>query len=501
MLRRLFGREGATGLLAPTIDARWADADWRTWEPPANLVVGESHHLDSFAALAGSPRQAGYLLPVTVNFVREPGNHYDAKAIRVEVDGRHVGYVQRGVAAELSPSLDGAGCKSFTLAGVIRGGSTSAPNFGVQVWLDRRLTPGPSFSGVPVSLASWPPAEDAGWVERPPLTPPVDPVNRYDWLSDRIEEMWQRSRYEDVLPLCLESLDLLPAVVRHDPDIDDVPALAYAASLMAALGDSLAIEELRRRFLANPELSRWLPRVEEAVRDASVTDAILALVAQKPGLIQKDLSSFLEGVSKDRIRQACYWAAAVGRLSRRKAGVSYALQVQASVAQVIKPDAVDVALALFLKQPDPEDAGPTIENPKPLDELLRPVDAHLSFETAPAPYEDPRGYERWRRHYDEVTHLTVERNLRGSRAEKEGDLESAIAMYEANVRDGFDGNHPYDRLAIIYRKQKRVDDEVRVLERAVAVFSSLSPARLDVAPKLARFEARLHRARQLPRSP
>jgi hypothetical protein len=85
------------------------------------------------------------------------------------------------------------------------------------------------------------------------------------------------------------------------------------------------------------------------------------------------------------------------------------------------------------------------------------------------------------------------------RAEKEGDLESAIAMYEANLRDGFEGNRPYDRLAIIYRKQNRADDEVRVLERAVEVFSSLSPTRSDVAPKLARFKTRLQGARQATR--
>jgi hypothetical protein len=154
-------------------------------------------------------------------------------------------------------------------------------------------------------------------------------------------------------------------------------------------------------------------------------------------------------------------------------------------------------LALFNERPDPEDDGPTDENPTPLDELLRPVDARLYFERAPTPFEDPDGYERWRRHYDEVSGLSVERNLRGIRAEKEGDLGSAIAMYEANVRDGCDGNHPYDRLAILYRKQKRVDDEVCVLERAVEVFSSLSSARLDVAPKLAKFQARLQKARQL----
>jgi tetratricopeptide (TPR) repeat protein len=497
MLRRLFGRGVAPGLLAPSVDARWAQSDWRAWEPPANLVVGESHHGDSFVALAGSPRQSGYLVPVAVEFVREPDNPYDDNAIRVQVDGRPVGHVQRAVAAVLSISLDTAACKSFTLAGLIRGGSMSAPNFGVQVWLDRRLTPAPSFSRAPVSFASWPPAEDAAWVEPPRGRPPSDPVDRYEWLIERIEAMWQRSRYRDVLPLCIESLELLPAVLRDDPDIIDVPALSYAGSLMAALGDAVALEELRERFVADSMLARWVPEIEDALRDATVTDAILALAAQRPNILQKDLPPLLGGASKERIRRACYWAAAVGRLDRQKAGVSYSLGVSASVVASIKRDAVDVAIGLFLERPDREYESPTIENPTPLDELLQPVDARLHLDRAPAPYEDPDGYDQWRRRFDDVSGLTVERNLRGIRAEKEDDLQSAIAMYEANVRDGFEGNHPYDRLAILYRKQKRVDDEVRVLERAIEVFSSLSPARSDVAPKLTKFRARLEKAQRL----
>ena len=48
----------------------------------------------------------------------------------------------------------------------------------------------------------------------------------------------------------------------------------------------------------------------------------------------------------------------------------------------------------------------------------------------------------------------VDRNIEGIRLEKAGDLAGAIRLYEANIKDGFDGSHPYDRLRIIYKKKK-----------------------------------------------
>lgn len=61
-------------------------------------------------------------------------------------------------------------------------------------------------------------------------------------------------------------------------------------------------------------------------------------------------------------------------------------------------------------------------------------------------------------------------NATGIEAEKNGDINLAIALYEKNVSNGFVGSHPYQRLAIIYRKQKRYDDEIRVLECAIKAY-------------------------------
>lgn len=88
----------------------------------------------------------------------------------------------------------------------------------------------------------------------------------------------------------------------------------------------------------------------------------------------------------------------------------------------------------------------------------------------------------------------VERDLLGMELEADGEIDTAIECYQANVRDGFDGTHPYDRLAIIYRRRKDVASEVAVLSRALEIFSQLSTSsRSDIVSKLVKIRKRLDR--------
>lgn len=91
----------------------------------------------------------------------------------------------------------------------------------------------------------------------------------------------------------------------------------------------------------------------------------------------------------------------------------------------------------------------------------------------------------------------VDNNLNGIELEKNGKVDEAVKLYEKNVSMGFDGNHPYDRLAIIYRKNKDYDNEIRVLEQAIAVFEKVNPGRPDRDPKLQKFRDRLEKAKIL----
>lgn len=96
------------------------------------------------------------------------------------------------------------------------------------------------------------------------------------------------------------------------------------------------------------------------------------------------------------------------------------------------------------------------------------------------------------------SHDLVDNNLAGIQYEKDGEIEKAIVLYEYNIQKRFDGNHPYDRLAIIYRKQKDYDNEIRVLNMAIDVFSNdVNEFRPDQNIKLAKFHERLVRATAL----
>lgn len=91
--------------------------------------------------------------------------------------------------------------------------------------------------------------------------------------------------------------------------------------------------------------------------------------------------------------------------------------------------------------------------------------------------------------------LQAERNLKGAEFEKTGNLEKAIALYEENIAESFKGNHPYDRLANIYKNQLDLDNEIRVLEKAIVVYEEITlEDRLEGLPKLFRFKNRLEKA-------
>ncbi|MCV9926336.1 hypothetical protein OIU83_01630 [Flavobacterium sp. LS1R49] len=89
----------------------------------------------------------------------------------------------------------------------------------------------------------------------------------------------------------------------------------------------------------------------------------------------------------------------------------------------------------------------------------------------------------------------VERNLKAIEFEKEGEIEKAIALYEENVTEGFIGNHSYDRLATIYKNQNDIDNEIRILEKAILIYEKITlEDRIEGMPKLFRFKNRLEKA-------
>jgi tetratricopeptide (TPR) repeat protein len=103
--------------------------------------------------------------------------------------------------------------------------------------------------------------------------------------------------------------------------------------------------------------------------------------------------------------------------------------------------------------------------------------------------------EKYRKELGKIENNWVNRNLKGVELEKEYKMDKAIELYEKNIEEEFEGNHPYERLAIIYSKKGSLENEIRVLEKAVWVFENIVyKGRSDRLPKLDRFKKRLEKA-------
>lgn len=72
-------------------------------------------------------------------------------------------------------------------------------------------------------------------------------------------------------------------------------------------------------------------------------------------------------------------------------------------------------------------------------------------------------------------------------------VNQAIKIYEEIINENFDGNYPYDRLIILYKKLKRKDDAIRVTRKAIYVFENIVLRdRVDRQTKLEKFKNQLY---------
>lgn len=63
-----------------------------------------------------------------------------------------------------------------------------------------------------------------------------------------------------------------------------------------------------------------------------------------------------------------------------------------------------------------------------------------------------------------IMQFMIDRNEQASKLEKKGKLKEAITLFEESVKDQFAGIFPYERLRIIYTKQERYKDAIRVCQ-------------------------------------
>ncbi|MFN0069937.1 MAG: hypothetical protein ACKVVP_00435 [Chloroflexota bacterium] len=71
----------------------------------------------------------------------------------------------------------------------------------------------------------------------------------------------------------------------------------------------------------------------------------------------------------------------------------------------------------------------------------------------------------------ELVDVQTRRNLDALALEGEGRAQEAVALYEQNIADGFEGDWPYGRLVAYYERIGELAQAQRVLERGIEVLS------------------------------
>jgi hypothetical protein len=97
---------------------------------------------------------------------------------------------------------------------------------------------------------------------------------------------------------------------------------------------------------------------------------------------------------------------------------------------------------------------------------------------------------------DRLSDTMVDRNRKGSDHEKNGEIEAAIEEYELNISEWFDGDHPYERLRVIYNRRKQYEDALRVCKAFICMslrMQELGSPRVDLEPKRNHFQDWIHR--------
>ena len=81
---------------------------------------------------------------------------------------------------------------------------------------------------------------------------------------------------------------------------------------------------------------------------------------------------------------------------------------------------------------------------------------------------------------EELLTTTATRNNEGRTAEMRGDLATSIRLYEENIATGYLATFSYERLMVLYKRNKQTNDEIRVVEKAIKDFGKDSRYKKEV---------------------
>lgn len=152
-------------------------------------------------------------------------------------------------------------------------------------------------------------------------------LKRYFELLTVISDAKADRDYPKGIRAARETYSFLADVVREmkrdgggEFIIGSIPAIDTAGPMMAVMGDSDGIEELRAAVAAIPDLADWTPAVEQAERDFHLVELILSAVAGSPGLKQSKLKHATQSEDGRRLGTLARWLEEAGNLKRVRVG-------------------------------------------------------------------------------------------------------------------------------------------------------------------------------------
>ena len=164
-------------------------------------------------------------------------------------------------------------------------------------------------------------------------------LDEYFRLSGVIENEKSAGNFSAAIRAARDTFPLMPAVVAQMKkeygafDISTSHAVHTGGTLMAVMGNSIGINELRETLSSTADLRKWLGSADQAEADIRLVARILEVIGSNPGIKQSDLKKFVEGDGR-RISTLIWWLEKGKRLCRVNQPPTYALFVAASFEEV-----------------------------------------------------------------------------------------------------------------------------------------------------------------------
>lgn len=179
---------------------------------------------------------------------------------------------------------------------------------------------------------------DRGKMEVQPPADTWDETEGYVTTLHQLREAISKRDYCNAARFARENLKHLPAFVSSIrvqtesglPHVDHIPVLKHGGTILALVGDTAGLMEMRAAVLSNPRLALCIPAVEKHIRAVPLFKAILQAVAEKPGCMQSSIKELIGAEDGHQVAYLISWLEKTGKITRTRRGQAHSLVIAGS---------------------------------------------------------------------------------------------------------------------------------------------------------------------------